>query len=281
MQIAEAQNAEIRPHDKDHRAGLLDNRILLCGEEGTPDNFKLNISYAREEWETPRHRHDFDQIRVPLEGEFIYAQDKVLKAGEAAFFPAGVYYGPQLRKRGLLMMLCQLGSADGQGFVSTAQREAVFDQLKAKGTFKDGIYTYVDENSQKHNQDAAEAVREAATGHKVKYPTPRYGDIITMNLESYKWIVDPAQPGVTKRVLGSFNERTTEMGQLRLEAGATFNAGMQITTELLFLMHGKIEAAGQTYAEHTAFGLKPKEGPVPLKAVEDSVFFYIHLPRFN
>lgn len=280
MQIAEAANAEIRPHDKDHRPGLLDNRILLCGEEGTPDNFKLNIGYAREEWETPRHRHDFDQIRLPLEGEFVYGKDRTLKTGEVAFFPAGVYYGPQLRKKGLLMMLCQLGSADGQGFVSTAQREAVFDRLKAKGTFKDGIYTWVDENGQTHNQDGAEAVREAATGHKVKYPTPRYADHICMNIDSFKWLDDPTQPGVARKELGAFNERKTEIGMIRVNAGATLQAGLSDTKELLFLMHGKIEANGKTYAEHTAFGLDAKEGPVPLKAVEDSQLFCIHLPKF-
>jgi hypothetical protein len=280
MQISEAANAEIRPHDKDHRAGLLDNRILLCGEEGTPDNFKLNIGYAREEWETPRHKHDFDQIRVPLEGEFVYAKDRILKAGQAAFFPAGVHYGPQLRKKGLLMMLCQLGSADGQGFVSTAQREAVFDTLKAKGSFKDGIYTYVDEKGQTHNQDAAEAVREAATGHKVKYPTPRYEDNIIMSLDGFKWIEDPAEPGIARKALGTFTERKTEMGLIRLEAGATLKAGLHDTKELLFLMSGNIEAEGKSYGEHTAFGLAAKEGPVPLKAIENSQIFYIHLPKF-
>lgn len=280
MEIAEAANAEIRPHAKDHRAGLLDNKILLCGKEGTPDNFKLNIGYARDEWLTPRHKHDFDQIRVPLEGEFEYLKDKSLKVGQVAYFPAGIHYGPQLRKKGLLMLLCQLGAADGQGFISTAQREAVFDELKAKGTFKDGIYTYVDEKGQKHNQDAAEAVREAAAGHKVKYPKPRYEDIITMDAEAFSWVDDPKMPGVAFKNVGVFTERRTEMGYVRVNAGTTLQAGQHDTKELLFLIKGKVEVRGKAYGPHTAFGLEAHEGPVPLKALETSEFFRIHLPKF-
>ena len=36
------------------RDGIQDSRLLLCGEDGTPDNYKLNVSYAVTDWKAPR-----------------------------------------------------------------------------------------------------------------------------------------------------------------------------------------------------------------------------------
>ena len=74
--------------------GKLDNRDLLTGKEGDNRNFRLALGLAETDWLTPRHRHNFDQIRFPLEGEFHYATDKILPAGWVGYFPEGVHYGP-------------------------------------------------------------------------------------------------------------------------------------------------------------------------------------------
>ena len=71
-------------------------------------------------WTTPRHRHNFDQIRYVMKGIYPYAKGKSMSEGTVAYFPESVHYGPQDRPEGLEMMVCQFGGASGSGFVSIA-----------------------------------------------------------------------------------------------------------------------------------------------------------------
>ena len=262
------------------RDGIQDSRLLLCGEDGTPDNFKLNVSYAVTDWKAPRHRHNFDQIRDAIDGEFVYADGKVLPPGWVAYFPEGIHYGPQIRRQGLVLMLCQLGGASGNGFLSKMQRKNAHDELAKKGTFSKGVYTWYDESGQKHNQDSSEAVSEHAMGGKILYPKPRYNDIILMNPESYDW-VETNEPGIAQKWLGTFTERESRVGFIRVDKGATFNAGLLDRKELLFLARGSVSCKGQDFPKHSAFAFEAHEGPISVKANEASEFLVIHLPKFS
>ena len=51
-----------------HRSGGIDFKRLLQGTPGTPDNFELSIVRTAGDYFTPRHRHNFDQVRFCLEG---------------------------------------------------------------------------------------------------------------------------------------------------------------------------------------------------------------------
>ena len=44
--------------------------------------------------------------------------------------------------------------------------------LKAKGEFKSGIFTWIDENGQKHNMDGIAVCFEEATGKKLASTNP-------------------------------------------------------------------------------------------------------------
>jgi hypothetical protein len=55
------------------RDGVLENRFLLIGENGSPNNYVLTLGRAGAGgWATPRHRHNFDQIRFVIEGDYPY-----------------------------------------------------------------------------------------------------------------------------------------------------------------------------------------------------------------
>jgi hypothetical protein len=262
------------------RDGKQDSRLLLCGEDGTPDNFKLNVSYAVTDWKAPRHRHNFDQIRYAIDGEFVYADGKVLPPGWVAYFPEGIHYGPQIRKQGLVLMLVQLGGASGNGFLSKMQRRQAHDELLKKGTFHKGVFTWQDERGQKHNQDSSEAVSEQAMGGGLMYPQPRYNDIILMNPASFDY-VETDRPGISQKWMGTFTERETRVGFLRVERGATFDGGMLDRKELLFLATGSMNCRAQDYPRHSAVAFDEHEGPVAVKANETCEFLYIHLPQFG
>jgi hypothetical protein len=214
-----------------------------------------------------------------IKGNFPYGQGKSLPEGWVGYFPESVYYGPQDRPEGLEMMVVQFGGSNGYGFASVEEREAANQELKKKGEFKDGIFTWYDESGKKHNQDGFEACFEAVMGRKLEYAKPRYEDLVLMNPASFDWIPE-ATKGVYSKWLGSFTERNTRIGFVKIEAGASFSAGVQSSIELLFLSKGKVNFEGQEYGLHTAFEFEANEGPVPLKAVEETEFFRLVLPTF-
>jgi hypothetical protein len=262
------------------RDGILEQKFLLTGEDGSPGNYLLNIGRTGAGgWTTPRHRHNFDQIRYVIKGDYPYAKGKCMPEGWVGYFPESVHYGPQERPEGLETMVCQFGGASGSGFISVEQREAANETLKKKGEFKNGVFTYYDAQGQRHNQDGFEACFEQVMGRKLTYAKPRYDSVILMDPSSYEWVPE-AVPRVSTKWLGTFTERNMRIGFTRIEAGATFAAGQQPSVELLFLTKGSVSHADREYGPQSAFELLPHEGPIPLRAGEQSEFLRIVLPQF-
>ena len=66
----------------DHRAsGQRKSAVLLTGTVGRPDNFRLAYQQpiAGQEWDAPRHHHDFEQIRFVLDGDITIAKGQKIK----------------------------------------------------------------------------------------------------------------------------------------------------------------------------------------------------------
>ncbi|WP_027547842.1 hypothetical protein [Bradyrhizobium sp. WSM2254] len=262
------------------REGVLAQKHLLIGEEGSPINYDLNIGRAGGGgWRAPRHRHNFDQIRFVLKGNYPYGDNKVLPEGWVAYFPESVYYGPQDRPEGLETMVLQVGGASGQGYLSVAQREAANAALNKKGHFKGGLFVYTDEKGEQKTQDGSAACFEHATGRKLEFAPARYEDVVVMNPSAYAWIPQGAK-GVEVKWLGSFTERNARIGFLRLAAGAVYGGGEHPSIEVLYLSKGKISVDGQKYGPQSALEFLPKEGPVPITAIEPTEFLCMVLHQF-
>ena len=278
MRVSEASCAEADVVGS-MRDGVLEQKFLLTGEDGTPGNYLLNVGRAGSGgWTTPRHRHNFDQIRYVMTGTYPYDKYKIMPEEWVAYFPEGVYYGPQDRPEGLEMMVCQFGGASRSGYLSAAQREEAKDRLKKKGEFKNGVFTYYDEQSGRHNQDGFEACYEEAMGQKLIYSKPRYNDVILMDPSSCEWIPAAAR-GVFTKWLGSFTERNTRIGFIGIDADASYPAGEKSSVELLFLSKGRVSLNGREYGPQTAFEFLAKEGPIALRAVEQTELLCIVLPQ--
>ena len=278
MRVSEASSAEAGVVGS-MRDGVLEQKFLLAGEDGTLGNYLLNVGRTGSGgWTTPRHRHNFDQIRYVMKGSYPYAKGKVMPEGSVAYFPEGVPYGPQDRPEGLEMMVCQFGGASRSGYLSPAQREEANERLKKKGEFKNGVFTYYDEHGGRHNQDGFEACYEEATGQKLIYSKPRYNDVILMDPSSYEWI-PAAAPGVSTKWLGSFTERNARIGFIDIAANAAHPAGEQSSVELLFLSKGRVSLNGREYGPQTAFEFLAKEGPIALRAVEQTELLCVVLPQ--
>lgn len=262
------------------REGVLDQKHLLVGEDGSPNNYDLNMGVTGSGgWGTPRHRHNFDQIRYVIQGRLPYTEKDVLEEGWVGYFPESVHYGPQARAEGLRTMVLQSGGASGAGYLSVAQREATNAELGKTGEFKKGLYHFTDENGEAQTVDGSQAIFERATGGKLEFATPRYTDVIAMNPEAFDWLPQ-GDPGVAEKWLGSFTERNLKIGFLRLDAGAVYQAGQHPSIEILFQTKGQVSAGGEKYGPEAGYEFLANEGPVPVEAIERTEFLRVLLHTF-
>ena len=266
-----------------HRGGGIDFRHLLIGREGAKDNHHLSMWRENGGFFSPRHRHNFDQIRICLEGEVSVTPDQTIRPGGIGYFPEGVAYGPQDSKVPSLGVVMQFGGASGDGFVSFRQMAEAFSALKQQGTFEGGVFRRERASTApgtKLNQDGYEAIWEHVTGRRLAYPAPRYSAPLVMYPENYAWEEDAAQPGVARRHLGTFTERHVELSTLRLGAGASCAMPARTGVRVYFALSGTGSAGDQAYRALSAWETAPGE-PLTLRADTPSEIFVAGLPIFS
>jgi len=259
--------------------------VLLTGDEERPDNYRVRFGengLDSGDKGSPRHRHNFDQLRYPLVGDHPIAPDLVIPEGWVGYFPEGTFYGPYgLPTTPLTMLVAQFGGPSGMGYASVAQGRKGYDALVARGgRFEDGFYVWEDENGETHKQDAFEAKWEAIYERTITYPDARYHTFVLMNPASYAYVKDPEQSGVARKLLGAFTEREVRIGFVQVDKGATFTVGTEPAAEILFLQHGAVSINGEAHAERSAFATAATDGPERLTAIDDSELFYLKLPTF-
>lgn len=257
MKLVHGGRMEFQGGQEKHRGGGLATKLLLAGEEGTKENFRLTLGRDRGGHQNPRHHHNFDQIRLSLKGSLSITPEKELDEGWVGYFPEGTWYGPQAPATSeRITLVLQFGGASGQGFISTRQMQQAYEELARVGEFSAGVF-HRREGEGRKNQDAFEAIWEHVAGRALTYPPPRYDEPILMNPAHFAWIEDRAQRGVARKLLGSFTERGTRIEKLRLDPGARLAAGEADTRLLLFALSGAGEAAGERWEEHAAFQVEP------------------------
>lgn len=259
------------------RAGGFSSRRLLDGEQGTPGNFSLQLSLTPDTYFSPRHRHNFDQVRYQLEGEFDFGSDGVMKPGTVAYFPEGTYYGPQSSSSRSLTLVLQFGGASGNGYMSTGQYDRAAAELRERGTFASGAYSVVTPEGRKINKDAYEAVWEQVNGRPLVYPPERYSRPVFMEPQNFAWTPIEGQPGAAAKCLGEFSERRTQIALYRIDPGASLRlAGGSI----FFVAAGAGAAGGQEFRKHATLYI-PEGASATLTAREAIEALRIGLPQFS
>src|SRR5438105_3451298 len=80
----------------DHPMGTVSFNYLLMGKDERPtENFRYILGRQEGDFHMPRHRHNFEQIRLPLTGDMNLGEQGILHEGEIGYFPEGGTYGPQ------------------------------------------------------------------------------------------------------------------------------------------------------------------------------------------
>ena len=262
------------------REGVFRSRRILNGTPGTPGNFSLQIGVTPSYF-SPRHRHNFDQVRYQLDGDFDFGADGVMKAGTIGYFPEATYYGPQSSATENSTLVLQFGGASGSGYISAEQYEAAAAELSKHGAFAKGVYTQVKADGGKINKDAYEAVWEQVNGRPLVYPKQRYLRPVFMDPESFDWIPVDHQAGVSWKNLGEFSERRTRVELYKISPGATLQLA---ENSIYFVLAGSGVAEGKPFEGHATIYLRIGErgaACVPSSAAASAELLRIGLPRFD
>jgi hypothetical protein len=250
MKVANTKGQRWKPYTSNVRGGL-DVKRLLDGAPGTPDNYLLNVVRSNGSYVSPRHRHNFDQVRLVLDGTVCVSPGRDMHAGQVGYFPEGTYYGPQDDAgRTWTIMIVQFGGASGEGFMSPEQALAAKTALGEEGEIVGGIFRRKS-GAGKKNQDAYEATWEKCTGRRLVYPPPRYEAPVIVEPGGFDW-KPVGEGGVTRRSFGVFTERETKLESWRIPAGTTWAAPSKRAVQLFFVLKGEGDCAGQPYYRHGA-----------------------------
>jgi hypothetical protein len=258
MQVIPIESRTLTTLNNQIRDGVIRAVRILEGEPG-PDNFSLKLVNIEGDFFSPRHRHNFDQVRLQLEGKFNYDNDGCLTPGVIGYFPEGTRYGPQNSKGVTWNLLLQYGGASGSGYTDESEEERAAMALKEKGKFEKGVYTHLKADGTKVNQDAYEAVWEYVNGRPLVYPKERYERPVFMNPAHFDWVPLKGQPGVETKLMGVFSERETKIAFFKIDVGASLKLE---DNSLYFITSGKGDSNAEAVGKHSTLYLKRGENGV-------------------
>jgi hypothetical protein len=205
-----------------HRGGTTHFRYFMEGEEGALENFSLLLSRSEGDFFSPRHRHNFEQVRFMLDGHLDFGRNGKLKKGMVGYFPEGTFYGPQSQVPTdfSLTLIMQFGGPSGSGYLSQATIDAAVEELSKIGSFKGGVFSRNAGIKGKKNLDGFTAIWEHVNQRPMLYPTPRFDNPVFMHLEGIQWLPVAGGRGVSEKLLEICPGRNIEQRVLRLDAGA-------------------------------------------------------------
>jgi len=252
-------------------------------DSGVP-GVKLEFTWRRYDkgYGTPRHKHIFDQYRYNMTGKR-QIKDGFLEAGEVAFYPEGVYYGPQLQEEECTGLGLQFQGLSGIPYLTHQELNDARKALSAEGaTFKGGIYTKILPDGRKINKDSHVACSEYVSGKPIAFPEGRFEKPIVMRPQAHPWIGDRTLAGVEHKRLGTFGGSGIRF--TRLLPGATIPARREDDAEIRYLVEGSIEyggkswKGGQTLEEGTYMFVQAGAEVGEITSKTGGVFYVIELP---
>ncbi|MEU6075753.1 hypothetical protein [Micromonospora sp. NPDC047074] len=261
-----------------HRTPGIDIKPLLQ-RDGEGRSFEFNVvRFGGEDFWSPRHRHNFDQIRIGLEGETQYGPHRKLPARTIGYYPEGTYYGPLSVSGGpSLQAILQFDGAGRGGYVNYVHLDKATAELKELGEFRKGFW---------HPHDGGKAVDgyqaswERATGREMIYPEPRFDEAVYMHVDAFSWVPVDGSP-VRSKHLGSFGERGLSIGMHLVPAGASLTIGAPGRSTVAFVLTGEVRAGGAGVGQHSALFAEDEDAVEVRGAADDSELVVITLPTFD
>ncbi|MBN9080016.1 MAG: hypothetical protein BGP04_04845 [Rhizobiales bacterium 62-17] len=280
MKIGHADAHEGAVTTPEFRGGGKLFRTLLTGTEGQPDNFRLVYVRTNGPIATPRHRHNFDQLRLAIEGDINYGPDHWIRPGELAYFPESTPYGPEEADNERLGITLQFGGDSGEGFISERQMNDGMATLQRLGTFEKGIYRRTDDPPEgtRRNQDAFEAIWESVSGRRIAYAPKRWDAPVLMQPQEQPWT--NLTPGIASKHLGEFGTRGTTFAVLRLDENRKHALSARGGWRIGFVLSGTGTIGDNALRTHSAFALEAGESAT-IKAEAPLHLFLADMPAFQ
>lgn len=247
MQISCTETVDWSPATQNTRTGDVERKDVREGKFASGLGYTaLMIRYndGEEVFTAPRHRHDFEQIRLSISGLQDFGQGQVSEPGWVTYFPAGAFYGPE-RIESATILLMQWSSH----WVTREQNERAIVEMKLRGEFRDGFYVYTDSDGKQKKKDGLNAVWEHVYGRQSTFPRPKYSHPILMNPDSFEW--SPTHDGLSVKTLGRFTERDVIIAMMRWDDDASFVFPTD-RAACLFTTTGEAVINGRSYPTNTA-----------------------------
>jgi hypothetical protein len=209
---------------------------------------------------SPRHRHNFEQIRFILEGEWEYARRRY-GPGWLGLFPESVFYGPAKSTRAGRHIVVQYPGRAREPFISRDEERATQRAMADGGArFEEGICIWPDG----HKQDGGEALWESWAGRPIAYPAPLCGDPLWINSAALDWTPAGA-PGVRRKSLAKLGELEPAITLLRLDPGAEVVLARPNSLCMCFVYEGDADLAGRSYPAVSSFYFPAGAEAAPLR----------------
>jgi hypothetical protein len=290
MKIVITAEVPVRAQDPSRaaRPGAIIRQVLLTDHAADGLNFRLIRSQYQEgelAFESPRHRHAFQQLRWTESGSVNYAPDQDIPEGDIAYFPRSAYYGPQRKDKGIALLL-QYGFGNEFLGGSTGQArggEQAMAALRARGTFAGGEYTDTDpDTGRPRRRDAVQAIYEERTQTPFTVPPEGYDTPVLMHTKAFAYY--QAAPGVQVRHLGSFYDHPGPHADLRistvlLTSGGTCRFGPD-RANIAWTTTPGLLADGTVYPEMTCL-YSPRGDDAAVTTDDSTEMFLIELPRLD
>ena len=249
----------VAPYDEnafhmDHPRGTVAFNYLLMGNEpDSLENYRYILGRQEGDFRMPRHRHTFEQIRLPLVGDMNLGEQGILREGEIGYFPEGQTYGPQDDPLGdpkQLQLVLQFGGASGLGMAAARGR--------GPDARRDGV-----------------APRRAR--HDVKFPRPRYQSVLVMEPAHFNWLPVPGADGVEGKFFGAFTERGFWIEHVKVSPGAEWASSTDAGRRLIVALSGEATVDDTKIGRLAALQVEAGES-LRLRATEEMVLHIVGLP---
>jgi hypothetical protein len=250
---------KIAPFDEnafhmDHPRGTVAfNYLLMGGEPESPENYRYILGRQEGDFHMPRHRHTFEQIRLPLVGDMNLGEQGILREGEIGYFPEGQTYGPQDDPLGdpkQLQLVVQFGGASGLGMGGGRGRGPA------------------------SARPAGERQRER---RDIKFPRPRYQSVLIMNPDRFNWLPMSGVDGVQRKFFGSFSERAFWIEQVKIDAGTQWTSTVDAGRRLIVALSGAATVDDTKIDRLAALQVEAGE-ELNVDVTEDMVLYIVGLP---
>jgi hypothetical protein len=235
MHTTNTQEMEWEP-TPNSRKGTVFKKVVREGEVSPAVGYYARASKfaaGEEKFEAPRHKHDFDQLRIGIRGKADFGRGIRLSPGDICYFPAGAPYGPE-RFDDVEFFQVQWG----QRWVTKEAHDEAIRELAELGEFRNGLYRRSSPTGKVRQVDSLTAIYEHVNGIPPVIPKPRYAQPILIRPGAFTWT--SIGDGLSVKRLGNFTEDELRLSLLHWDGPAPYQLETE-RTSLIFTTADGVE----------------------------------------